>query len=70
MIFMKKLLIVMLLLVFTSSAYSNSCPLMLKKINEKIEQVEKLRDEAWKAHQSGDHAKADELFEEAMELFF
>ena len=42
---------------------------MLKKINEKIEQVEKLRDEAWKAHQSGDHAKADELFEKAMNLF-
>ena len=67
---MKKLLIVTILLAFTSSAYSSSCPMMLKKINDKIEQVEKLRDEAWKAHESGDHAKADELFEEAMELFF
>ena len=67
---MKKLLIATLLLAFTSSAYSSSCPIMLKKINEKIEQVEKLRDEAWKAHQSGDHAKADELFEKTMELFF
>ena len=41
-----------------------------KKIDGKIEQAQKIRDEAMKAHESGDHAKADELFEEAMELFF
>ena len=66
---MKKFLIVALLVAFSSSVYARSCPMMLKKIDSKIEQVQKIRDEAMKAHEAGDHAKADELFEKAMELF-
>tara|TARA_B100000965_G_C19578806_1_gene752564 strand:+ start:2089 stop:2295 length:207 start_codon:yes stop_codon:yes gene_type:complete len=66
---MKKILIVTLLVAFSSSVYASSCPMMTKKIDDKIEQVQKLRDEAVKAHESGNHAKADELFEKAMELF-
>ena len=67
---MKKFIITILLVLFTSSVYAGSCPMMANKVDGKIEQAQKIRDEAWKAHQSGDHAKADELFEEAMELFF
>tara|TARA_Y100001970_G_scaffold251577_1_gene324598 strand:+ start:1086 stop:1292 length:207 start_codon:yes stop_codon:yes gene_type:complete len=66
---MKKILLVTLLVAFSSSVYASSCPMMVKKIDDKIEQVQKLRDEAMKAHESGDHSKADELFEKAMELF-
>ena len=66
---MKKLLIIISLLAFTSSVYASSCPMMAKKIDGKIEQAQKIRDEAMKAHESGDHAKADELFEKAMNLF-
>tara|TARA_Y100001970_G_scaffold83162_1_gene105246 strand:- start:361 stop:567 length:207 start_codon:yes stop_codon:yes gene_type:complete len=66
---MKKFLIVALLVAFSSSVYASSCPMMLKKIDSKIEQIQKIRDEAMKAHEAGDHAKADELFEKAMELF-
>tara|TARA_B100001123_G_C15194433_1_gene980771 strand:- start:1065 stop:1271 length:207 start_codon:yes stop_codon:yes gene_type:complete len=66
---MKKILIVALLVAFSSSVYASSCPMMAKKIDDKIEQIQKLRDEAMKAHESGNHAKADELFEKAMELF-
>ena len=66
---MKKFLIVALLVAFSSSVHASSCPMMLKKIDSKIEQVQKIRDEAMKAHEAGDHAKADELFEKAMKLF-
>ena len=66
---MKKILLVTLLVTFTSSVYAGSCPMMANKVDSKIEQAQKIRDEAWKAHEAGDHAKADELFEKAMNLF-
>ena len=66
---MKKILIATLLVAFSTSVYASSCPMMAKKIDDKIEEVQKIRDEAMKAHEAGDHAKADELFEKAMELF-
>ena len=66
---MKKILIATLLVAFSTSVYASSCPMMAKKIDDKIEEVQKIRDEAMKAHEAGDHAKADELSEKAMELF-
>ncbi len=66
---MKKILITILLVAFSSSVYASSCMTMASKIDSKIEEVQKLRDEAMKAHESGDHAKSDELFAKAMELF-
>ena len=66
---MKKFLIVTLLVAFSTSVYASSCPMMANKIDNKIEQVQKLRDDAMKAHEAGDHAKADELLEKAMNLF-
>tara|TARA_Y100000768_G_C23842201_1_gene616724 strand:+ start:409 stop:615 length:207 start_codon:yes stop_codon:yes gene_type:complete len=66
---MKKILLVILLVTFTSSVYAGSCPMMANKVDGKIEQAQKIRDEAWKAHESGDHKKSEELFEKAMNLF-
>ena len=66
---MKKIFIIILLLAFSSSVNASSCMVMAKAIDDKIAEVQKIRDEAMKAHEAGDQAKADELFEKAMELF-
>ena len=66
---MKKFLILSILVLFTSSAYAGSCPMMAKNLDSKIEEAQKMRDAGMKAHQSGDHAKSEELLNKAMELF-
>ena len=66
---MKKLLIGSILVLFTSSAYAGSCPMMAKNLNSKIEEAQKMRDAGMKAHETGDHAKSEELLNKAMELF-
>ena len=66
---MKKLLIASILVLFTSSAYAGSCPMMAKNLNSKIEEAQKMRDAGMKAHETGDHAKSEELLNKAMELF-
>ena len=66
---MKNIIILLTLILFTSSAYAGSCPMMAKKLDGKIEQVQKMRDAGMKAHEAGDHAKSEELLKKAMELF-
>ena len=66
---MKKIIIVLTLILFTSSAYAGSCPMMAMKLDGKIEKVQKMRDAGMKAHEAGDHAKSEELLKKAMELF-
>jgi len=66
---MKKFLILSILVLFTSSAYAGSCPMMAKNLDSKIEEAQKMRDAGMKAHQAGDHAKSEELLNKAMELF-
>tara|TARA_B100000686_G_C16596905_1_gene866511 strand:+ start:677 stop:883 length:207 start_codon:yes stop_codon:yes gene_type:complete len=66
---MKKMFMIMLLAAFSTSVYASSCMTMASKIDGKIDEVQKLRDEAMKAHEDGDHAKSDELFAKAMKLF-
>tara|TARA_B100000787_G_C16092331_1_gene249530 strand:- start:277 stop:552 length:276 start_codon:yes stop_codon:yes gene_type:complete len=66
---MKKFLLISLLMLFTSSVYAGSCPMMAKKLDGKIEEAQKLRDAGFKAHESGDHVKSEELLSKAMELF-
>ena len=66
---MKKIIIVLTLVLFTSSAYAGSCPMIAKELDSKIEQVQKMRDAGMKAHEAGDHAKSEELLNKAMELF-
>ena len=63
------MLLAMLLVLFTSSAYAGSCPMMAKNVDSKIEEAQKLRDAGMKAHKAGDHAKSEELMSKAMELF-
>ena len=66
---MKKIILSILFLMFMSSAYAGSCPMMAKNIDAKIEEAQKLRDAGMKAHEAGDHAKSEELFNKALELF-
>ena len=66
---MKKIAIILSLLFLTSSAFAGSCPMMAQNIDSKIEEAQKLRDAGIKAHDSGDHAKSEELLNKALELF-
>ena len=66
---MKNFLILTMLVLFTSSAYAGSCPMMAKKMDSKIEEAQKMRDAGMKAHEAGDHAKSEELLNKATDLF-
>ena len=65
---MKKLLLLSILL-FSSSAFAGSCPMMVKKLDNKIEEAQKLRDAGLKAHKDGDHKKSEELLGKAIQMF-
>ena len=58
---MKKIAITLFLLLFTSSAYAGSCPMMAKSLDDKIIEAQTLRDQGMAAHNAGDHAKSEEL---------
>ena len=66
---MKNFLILSMLILFTSSAYAGSCPMLAKNLDSKIEEATKMRDAGMKAHEAGDHAKSEDLLNKAMELF-
>ena len=66
---MKNFLILSMLVLFTSSAYAGSCPMIAKNLDSKIEEAQKMRDAGMKAHEAGDHAKSEELLNKAMDLF-
>jgi radical SAM superfamily enzyme YgiQ (UPF0313 family) len=66
---MNKFLILITLVLFTSSAYAGSCPMIAKNLDSKIEEAQKIRDAGMKAHEAGNHAESEELLSKAMELF-
>jgi len=66
---MKKSIILLILVLFTGSAYAGSCPMIAKNLDSKIEEAQKLRAAGMKAHETGDHSKSEKLLNEAMELF-
>ena len=66
---MKKFIILSILVLFSSSAYAGSCPMMAKKLDSKIEEAQTMQEAGMKAHKAGDHAKSEELLNKAMELF-
>ncbi len=66
---MKKILLTLMITLFMSSAFAGSCPMMAKNLEAKIKEAQKLHDEGLKAHNSGDHAKSEELLNKALELF-
>ena len=63
---MKKIILSLCLVLFVSSAYAGSCPMMAKNIDEKIKKAQELRDQGMEAHSSGDHAKSEELLNESL----
>tara|TARA_B100001057_G_scaffold59086_1_gene52394 strand:- start:567 stop:773 length:207 start_codon:yes stop_codon:yes gene_type:complete len=66
---MKKFLIVAFIILFSGSAFAGSCPMMAKNIDAKISEAQELRNAGMKAHESGDHAKSEELLNKALNLF-
>ena len=66
---MKKIVIMLFLVLFASSAYAGSCPMMAKNLDDKIAEAQTLRDQGMAAHDAGDHAKSEELLGKAMMLF-
>ena len=66
---MKNIFIALTLLVFSTSAFAGSCPMMAGKLKSKIEQAQKLHDAGMKAHSSGDHGKSEEILNKALGLF-
>jgi hypothetical protein len=66
---MKKIIIALFLVLFTSSVYAGSCPMMAKSLDNKITEAQSLRDQGMAAHDAGDHAKSEELLNKALELF-
>ena len=66
---MKQMIITLCLVLFTSSAYAGSCPMMAKNIDDKIKKAQELRDQGMDAHKAGDHAKSEELLGKALDLF-
>ena len=66
---MKNIILVLTLVVFSSSAFAGSCPMMAGKVKSKIEQAQKLHDAGMKAHSNGNHGKSEELLNKALNLF-
>ena len=66
---MKNFIVLSILVLFTSSAFAGSCPMLAKNLDSKIEEAQKMRDAGMKAHEAGDHAKSEELLNKAMKLF-
>ena len=66
---MKNILVALTLIIFSTSAFAGSCPMMAGKLKAKIEQAQKLHDDGIKAHSDGDHGKSEELLNKALDLF-
>tara|TARA_B100001063_G_scaffold192260_1_gene183451 strand:+ start:102 stop:308 length:207 start_codon:yes stop_codon:yes gene_type:complete len=66
---MKNLIIASIIVLFSTSVFAGSCPMMAKQVDDKIKQAQELRDNAMAAHDSGDHSRSEELLNEALELF-
>ena len=66
---MKKLALILSFILFTSSTFAGSCPMMAKGVDAKIAEAQKLRDAGMKAHDSGNHAKSEELLSKALGMF-
>ena len=64
---MKKIILSLTFLLFISSAYAGSCPMMAGKL-QKYEEATKLHNDL-KAHKNGDHAKSEELLNKLINMF-
>ena len=66
---MKKMMLTFCLVLFVSSAYAGSCPMLAKNVEEKLKKAQELKDQGMDAHKNGDHAKSEKLLNEALALF-
>ena len=66
---MKKIILILALLGFSTTSFAGSCPMMANKVEKKIETAKKLHADGLKAHQNGDHRKSEELLNKALDLF-
>ena len=66
---MQKLSIILIMLLFSNSAFAGSCPIMAKKVEEKISSAQKLYEEGVNAHSMGNHGESEKLLKEALDLF-
>ena len=66
---MQKLSIILIMLLFSNSAFAGSCPMMAKKVEEKISSAQKLYEEGVNAHTMGNHGESEKLLKEALDLF-
>tara|TARA_B100000886_G_scaffold306709_1_gene239234 strand:- start:135 stop:374 length:240 start_codon:yes stop_codon:yes gene_type:complete len=74
---MKKIIITLCLILFSSSAYAGSCPMLAAKFDKMIEsatddkiieEAKELRDKGVKAHDGGDHPRSVILLNKALKL--
>ena len=66
---MQKLSVFLIMLLFSNSAFAGSCPMMAKKVEEKISSAQKLYEEGVNAHSMGNHGESEKLLKEALDLF-
>ena len=66
---MKRIMLTLCLVLFVSSAYAGSCPMIAKNIDDKIKKAQELKDQGVDAHNADDHAKSEKLLNEALALF-
>tara|TARA_A100001388_G_C28734370_1_gene483329 strand:- start:753 stop:971 length:219 start_codon:yes stop_codon:yes gene_type:complete len=66
---MQKLSVILIMLLFSNSAFAGSCPMMAKKVEEKISSAQKLYEEGVNAHSMGNHGESEKLLKEALDLF-
>ena len=66
---MKKIAIILSFVLFSSSVFAGSCPMLAKNLDAKIAEAKELRDSGMEAHGSGDHKKSVELLNKALEMF-
>ena len=79
---MKNIILSLVFVIFTSSAFAGSCPMLWGELDseikiakqsgmslDKVDIIQKLRDSGKQAHDDGDHAKSEELLGKAMMLF-
>ena len=78
---MKNILLIFVLILFSTKAFSYSCPMLWEELDyeinsaknsgvssEKIKKIQKLRDDGVKAHDNGNHKKSEELLNKALEM--
>ena len=66
---MKKILLILAVTLFTSSAFAGSCPMLAGQVQTKIEEAKKLHDEGVKEHSISNHANSEKLLKKALNLF-